>query len=109
VPHQDLLARKALVHQSNITVNSGASFGFHRVSGYQRITGLAYAVGSMAIRFQSQLDSAGPMLVTSVWAVSSGPNFLNVPNRASYLTVDVTIATSGGVTGSILISGEPLS
>jgi hypothetical protein len=109
MPHQNLNARKALVHQSNITVNSGASFGFHRVSGYQRITGLAYAVGSMAIRFQSQLDSAGPVLVSSVWVANSGPNFLNVPNRSTYVTIDVTAATSGGQAGSLLVTGEPLS
>jgi len=109
MPHQDLNARKAIVSQDNVTVNSGSNYGFHRVGNYRSFTGTAYAVGSMAVRLQSQMSQTGPVLASSVWNVSSGANFLSVPNRAPFITVDVTIAQSGGVTGSILLIGEPLS
>ena len=88
------LTRKALVHQSNVFVGSGADFGAQLTSAFTRITGLASVIGSMTIRLRNQIDLSGPFLVASNWSVSSGVNFLDVPNRADYTYINVTAANS---------------
>jgi hypothetical protein len=102
------ITRKALLTQNNVTVNSGSDFGSALTTPFTRLTGLASVTGSLSIRLRGSIDPTGAALVSSVWVANSGVNFLDVPNRASYIAFDITACATPGQTATILITGEPL-
>lgn len=78
-----------------------------RGGSYTRPSGIASVIGSMTVPIRTSLvQSGGTVLVSSLWVCNSGPNFLDTPNRGSWVTVDVTAANSQLAT--LQIVGEPL-
>jgi hypothetical protein len=86
-------------------VDSGAILAEVYTGQYPRITGIATIIGSAKIRLRTSVDSGGPYLVSSNWAINSGPTYLDSVNYGHFHTIDVTAANSQA--GSFLLTGEP--